>query len=157
LSTDTEHRHLFTYTSWHPEKGNTKLGGLRLSPVKGFLLERSVRMKCFSSLALVVLLSVGSGVPAVTLSAVVPATPGASCEQTPNTSTPPGPKKTAIPATVTGVDREHGVLNLETEVARAQVVVPPEALQNLHVGDQVELCMADEEPSQNLLQDSIRT
>jgi hypothetical protein len=58
---------------------------------------------------------------------------------------------------VTGVDREQGVLNLETAVARAQVVVPPEALQNLQVGDQVELCMADEEPSQNLLQDSIRT
>ena len=114
-------------------------------------------MRCLSSLALAVLLSVDSGVPAMITSPVPPDTPKADCEPTPDTAKPQDPEKTAIPATVTGIDREHGVLNLETAVARAQVVVPPEALQNLHVGDQVELCMADEEPSQNLLQDSIRT
>jgi len=93
----------------------------------------------------------------VTPSSVVPNMPGESCEQTPDTAKPPGSEKTAIPATVTGIDRAQGVLNLETEVGRAQVIAPPEVLQDLHVGDQVELCMADEEPSQNLLQDPIIT
>jgi hypothetical protein len=114
-------------------------------------------MRCLSSLALAVLLSVDSGVPAVTPSLVPPATPGAGCEQTPNSAKPQDLKKTAIVAIVTWVDRARGVLNLETEVGRAQVAVPPEALQDFHVGDQVALCTVDEEPGQNLLQDSIIT
>ena len=114
-------------------------------------------MRCLSSLALAVLLSVDSGVPAMTTSPVPPDTPGAGCEQAPDTAKPQDPEKTAIPATVTGVDWAHGVLNLETEVGRAQVAAPPEVLQDFHVGDQVALCTVDEEPSQNLLQDSIIT
>jgi hypothetical protein len=114
-------------------------------------------MRCLSSLALAVLLSVDSGMPAMTTSPVPPDTPGAGCEQTPDTAKPQDLEKTAIPATVTGVDWAHGVLNLETEVGRAQVAALPEVLQDFHVGDQVALCTVDEEPSQNLLQDSIIT
>ncbi len=113
-------------------------------------------MRPLCSLAFAVLLSAGSGLPAVTSSPVVPDTPGKTCAQTPDTAKQARSEKTAIPATVTGIDRAHGVLNLETDVARAEVVVPPEVLLGLHVGDQVVLCMADEEPSQNLLHDSIR-
>jgi len=113
-------------------------------------------MRPLYSLAFVVLLSAGSGVPVVTSSPVVLDTSGTTCKQTPDTAKQSRLEKTAIPATVTEIDRAHGVLNLETAVGRAQVVVPLDVLQNLHVGDQVVLCMVDEEPSQNLLQDSIR-
>lgn len=113
-------------------------------------------MRPLCSLAFVVLLSVGSSVLAMTSSPVIPDTPGNTCKQTPTTAKPSSAEKTAIPATVTGIDRAHGVLNLETVVGRAQVIVPSDVVQGLHVGDQVVLCMADEEPSQNLLQDSIR-
>ena len=114
-------------------------------------------MRCLSSLALAVLLSAGSGMPTVTPPPAVSDTPGESCEQTPDAAKLPDSEKTSIPATVTGIDQEQGVLNLETEVARAEVTVPPEVLKDLQIGDRVELCMVDEEPSQNLLQDSIIT
>jgi hypothetical protein len=114
-------------------------------------------MRCLSSFALVVLLSAANGVPTLPSSPVIPATPGKSCTQPPDTAEQAGSEQTALPATITGIDRAQGILNLETATARAQVVVPPEVLQDLQVGDQVELCMADEEPSQNLLQDSIVT
>jgi hypothetical protein len=114
-------------------------------------------MRCLSSLALALLLSASAGVPTVSPPSVVPNLPGENCELTPDGAKHPSAEETAIPATVTGINREQGVVNLETDVARAQVMVPPDVLQELHVGDQVELCMTDEEPSQNLLQDSIIT
>jgi hypothetical protein len=55
------------------------------------------------------------------------------------------------------IDRERGVLDLETEAGHVQVVVPPAAVQDLHAGDQLVLCLTDEAPSQNLLQDDIIT
>jgi hypothetical protein len=114
-------------------------------------------MRCLPSLALVVLLGAGAGVPTVSPPSVVPNLFEESCDLTPDGAKHLDAEETAIPATVTGIDREQGVVNLETEVARAQVTVPPDVLQELHVGDRVELCMADEDPSQNLLQDSIIT
>jgi hypothetical protein len=114
-------------------------------------------MRCLSSFALAVLLNAGSAGPPLSPSPVVPDTPENRCEPTPDMGEQPGAEQTALPATVTGIDRARGILEVETEAARAQVVVPPEVLQGLKVGDRVELCMADEEPRDNLLQDSIVT
>jgi hypothetical protein len=63
----------------------------------------------------------------------------------------------AVSATVTRIDRERGMLDLETKAGHVQVVVSPAALQDLHVGDKLVLCLTDEAPSQNLLQDDIIT
>jgi hypothetical protein len=115
------------------------------------------QMRCLSSLALVALLNAGSGGPTLPSSPVVPEAPGKRCELTPAMGESPGTEHTALPATVTGIDRARGILEVETEAARAQVVVPSEVLQGLQVGDRVKLCMADEEPRHNLLQDSIAT
>jgi hypothetical protein len=78
------------------------------------------------------------------------------CQQTPDAAQT-AKDKTAVKGIVTDIDRKHGVLEIETEVGRAQIIAPPEATHALHPGAEVTLCMADEEPEQNLLQDSIIT
>ena len=120
-------------------------------------------MKYAASLALAAFLSANSSALAITSvpvvsesSSVVAGTEKEICEKIPK-ATPPPAEKTAIPATVTGIDQARGVLNLETKVGRAQVTTPPQMLQVLQVGDKVELCTVDEEPSENLLQDSVIT
>ena len=59
--------------------------------------------------------------------------------------------------TMTQIDRERGVVDLETAAGPVQVVMPPAAVQDLHVGDKLRLCVADEAPSQALSQDDILT
>lgn len=118
-------------------------------------------MRCLSSLVLAAFLSVGNGVLTVTPMPQVSDPSEEMCNQAPDATKPSSEitpsEKTAIPATVTGVDPAHGVLNLQTKVGPAQVEASPQMLQELQVGDQVELCTVDEEPSENLLQDSVVT
>jgi hypothetical protein len=118
-------------------------------------------MRCLSSLVLAAFLSAGSGVVAITPMLRVADPSENACAQTPEAIKPPSvttpSEKTAIPATVTGIDPVQGVLDLETKVGRVRVEASPQMLQDLQVGDQVELCTVDEEPSENLLQDSIIT
>lgn len=118
-------------------------------------------MRCLSSLVFAVFLSAGSGVLAVTPMPQVANSAKETCAQAPEATKPPSKttpsEKTAIPATVTAVDPAHGVIDLETKVGPAQVESSPQMLQDLHVGDRLELCTVDEEPSENLLQDSIVT
>ena len=82
---------------------------------------------------------------------------GERCEQGVMAPVQQGIGENRLSATVTGIDRKHGVLELATEAGRVQVVLPADTLLDLHVGDRVTLCTTDEVPSQNLLQDSIRT
>lgn len=118
-------------------------------------------MRCLSSLVLAAFLSVGGGAVAVTPMPQVSDPSGEACNQAPDATKPLSEQipseKTSIPATVTEVDPARGVLNLQTKVGPAQVRASPQMLQELQVGDRVELCTVDEEPSDNLLQDSIVT
>lgn len=119
-------------------------------------------MRCLCSVVmLAAFLGGGHGVLAVTPMPRVSDPLEQICSQAPNATKGPSEatptEKTAIPATVTGIDFIQGVLNLATKVGPAQVEASPQMLQELRVGDQVELCTVDEEPSENLLQDSIVT
>ena len=119
-------------------------------------------MRCLFSLSLVALLSVANGSLSVTPLPRV-SDPGKDlCKQSPDAVIPPPlttthAEKTSIPATVTAIDPVHGVLNLATNIGSVQVEASPQMLQDLQVGDYLELCTVDEKPSENLLQDSTVT
>jgi hypothetical protein len=114
-------------------------------------------MHAVSSLMFAALLALSSPGVAKALSPVSPETLGAQCEQGQDPALQPKRAETAVPAVVTGIDRQHGIVELETEAGRAQIMVAPEATRELQTGDEVTLCMTDEEPEHNLLQDSIVT
>ena len=114
-------------------------------------------MRPLSSLAFAALLAVGGSVPVLPLSPGGLTPPGESCTQVPETAPQPSTEELAVSATVTRIDRERGVLDVETETGHVQVVAPPTAVQDLQVGDKLVLCLADEVPSQNLMQDDILT
>lgn len=52
-------------------------------------------------------------------------------------------------ATIRGIDRQHGVLYLQTEFGNMVTWAEPKDLQNLHAGDQVVLYLEEENPKDN--------
>ena len=114
-------------------------------------------MRPLCSLAFAALLAVGGSIPVRPLTGIESATPKESCPQTSTTAPQRSTEEPAVRATVTQIDRERGILDLETEAGHVQVAASPSALQDLQVGDRLVLCLADEAPSQNLLQDDIIT
>jgi len=70
---------------------------------------------------------------------------------------PPGEEANAVVALVTGIDRQHGIVSLETEIGPIVTLAAPEDLQNLHTGDLLVLYVVDEDPKQNLGEDPIVT
>jgi len=67
------------------------------------------------------------------------------------------PGATALRAVVTDVDRQHGIVSLNTEIGQIVTFAAPEDLQNLHAGDQIVLYVTDEDQRQERPQDSILT
>ena len=67
------------------------------------------------------------------------------------------PGTTALLAVVTDIDRQHGIVSLNTEIGQIVTFATPEDLQNLHAGDQIVLYVTDEDQRQERPQDSILT
>jgi len=57
---------------------------------------------------------------------------------------------------VTDIDRQHGMVSLDTELGKIVTFAEPEDLQKLHEGDQIVVYIVEEAPNQNRTQDSIR-
>jgi hypothetical protein len=114
-------------------------------------------MRTLAVFVLAALLAIDSSLPAGAVSPLRATLPGSSCGPRMDPVPQPGSQETTVTATITAINRKYGVLEAETEVGRVQVLIPPEAVQEVQVGDQFELCLADEAPSQNLLQDSVIT
>src|SRR5215510_9908345 len=106
-------------------------------------------MRPLCSLAFAILLAMGGSVPVPPPAPRGLTSPGDSCAQAPDAVPHQGTEEPAVRVTVIRVDRERGVLDVETEVGHVQVVVPPAAVHDVHAGDELVLCLADEVPSQN--------
>lgn len=68
---------------------------------------------------------------------------------------PTGQEANAIVAVITEIDRQNGVVSLDTEIGPIITFAAPEDLQGLRTGDQIVLYVIDEDPQQNLPQDII--
>ena len=109
------------------------------------------------ALALATLMAVGSAAPICAQQASVQETSKGACTQETNTATPQANKERATVATVIQIDRQHGILNLETEIGRVLTFAAPEDIQNLHEGDQIEVYLVEEDPADNSRQDTTCT
>ena len=109
------------------------------------------------ALALATLLAVGSAAPSFAQQASVHDTSKSACMQETNAATPQANKERATVATVVQIDRQHGILNLETEIGRVLTFAAPEDIKNLHEGDQIEVYLVEEDSAENPLQDTTCT
>ena len=73
-----------------------------------------------------------------------------------DTLVPQVPGVTALIAVITDIDREHGVVSLDTELGQIVTFADPKDLQQLHTGDQIVLYVVDEDPNQTRTQEAIR-
>src|SRR5262249_50374360 len=95
-------------------------------------------MKLFRGFALTTLLLVGSSSllvaeqPQTHRSPISKPAPGIK-------QAPPQPQNDFVNAVIRGIDRQLGVLDLDTEIGLMQVKVPPEEVQDLHVGDTIQV------------------
>src|ERR1043166_6148912 len=104
--------------------------------------------------ALATLLAVGSAAPTFAQQASVHHTSKSACTQGTNTATPQANKEHATVATVIQIDRQHGILNLETEIGRVLTFAAPEDIKNLHEGDRIEVYLVEEDSADDLRQDA---
>jgi hypothetical protein len=114
------------------------------------IFRKEARMRHVYTFVLTVLLTVSS----------LPAWAGApvsTCDLLPSAAPSQEAQEITEKATVTGIDRKHGVLVADMAAGRVQLLVPPAVVQKLHPGDPLTVCLVDEDPRQNLLQDSILT
>ena len=102
-------------------------------------------------LALATLLAVGSAAPTFAQQASVHDTSKSACTRGTNTQ---ANKERATVATVVQIDRQHGILNLETEIGRVLTFAAPEDIKNLHEGDRIEVYLVEEDSADDPRQDA---
>ena len=107
-----------------------------------------------SVLALATLLAIGSAAPIAAQQTSVHDTSKSACTQRADTATSQPNKERATIATVVQIDRQHGLLNLETEIGRILTFAAPEDIKNLHEGDRIEVYLVEEDSTDNLRQDA---
>ena len=113
-------------------------------------------MNTLLSWSLAILLAVGSAAPLFAQPTSAPDTPENACQQDIEVAAPYAPAGRTIVATIIQVDHQQGILTLETEMGRVLAFAAPEDIQDFQEGDPVVVCLVEEDPSQDLLQDSIR-
>ena len=113
-------------------------------------------MNTLLSLSLATLLAVGSAALLFAQQPPAQDTPESTCTQNTDAAAPHAHEGRTTVATIIQVDHQHGILNLETEMGRVLAFAAPEDIQDFQEGDPVVVCLVEEDPSQDLLQDSIR-
>jgi hypothetical protein len=116
-----------------------------------------IHMKILLFVSLVALLAVGSAPPAFAQRRLPQDALGGTCEQDSGAAKPHAQGERALSATITNIDRQQGLLDLETEIGRVQMRAASDELQALQEGDTLLVCVVGEAPDDNLLQDSIVT
>jgi hypothetical protein len=74
-----------------------------------------------------------------------------ACQQETEAAAPHAPAGRATAATVIQVDPQRGLLNLETDIGRVLTYASLEDLQGLHEGDQIVVCLVEEDPTESVL------
>jgi len=113
-------------------------------------------MNTLLSLSLVTLLAVGSAALLFAQRPPAQDTPESACTQNTDVAAPQAHEGRATVATIIQVDHQRGLLNLETELGRVLTLAAPEDIQDLQEGDQIVVCLVEEDPAENPRQDSIR-
>jgi hypothetical protein len=113
-------------------------------------------MNTLLSLSLVTLLAVGS--TALLFAQQPPAqdTPESTCTQNTDAAAPHAHEGRTTVATIIQVDHQHGLLDLKTEIGRVLTFAAPEDIQDLQEGDQIVVCLVEEDPAENPRQDPTR-
>lgn len=89
--------------------------------------------------------------------------PDHPCDQPPGAAESRDPDGHAITATIKGVDRQQGILELDTKDGRFLMATPPAEIQDLQEGDQLLICLegdaieGEERLADTPLQDSLLT
>ncbi len=113
-------------------------------------------MNTLLSLALTMLLAVGSAALLFAQRPLTQDTPESACTQDTDAAAPQAPAGHATVATIIQVDPQDGLLDLETEIGRVLTLAAPEDIQDLQAGDQIVVCLVEEDPAENPRQDPVR-
>jgi hypothetical protein len=111
-------------------------------------------MNTVLTLAFVALLTVGSAAPVFAHQPLAQGSSVSACPQgTKAASAAPEGRPTT--ATIVQIDRQHGLLNLETEIGRVLTFATPEDMKGLHEGDQIVVYLVvDEDTPESSPQDA---
>jgi len=58
---------------------------------------------------------------------------------------PPQPQNDFVNGVIRGIDRQLGLVDLDTEIGKMQIQLAPEDLQSLHVGDTIQVRVLNSE------------
>lgn len=94
-------------------------------------------MNTLLALAFAMLLAVGSVVPSFAQQSVAQDPSASACPQGTEAAAVQTPQGRLTKATVIQIDRERGLLNLQTEIGRVLTFARPEDMKGLHEGDQI--------------------
>lgn len=106
-------------------------------------------------LAVAMLLTIGSALPAFALLPPPPGTPDSTCEQEMAAVAPQAHGGHTTVATVIQVNHQQGLLHLDTDRGRLLTFATPEDIKDLQEGDQLTVCVADADPAETLPHDSL--
>ena len=113
-------------------------------------------MNTLLSLSLATLPAVGSAALFFAQQPPAQDMPESACTQNTDAAAPHAHEGRATVATIIQVDHQHGLLDLKTGIGRVLTLAAPEDGQDLQEGDQIVVCLVDEDPAENPRQDSIR-
>ena len=115
-------------------------------------------MHTLFALAFAILVIVGSAAPSFAQQSVTQDTPASACTQGTEAAAVHPPEGRPTKATVIQIDREHGLLNLQTEIGRVLTFATPEDIKGLHEGDQIVVYLiVEEDAPENSQPDSTGT
>ena len=99
------------------------------------------------------LLTVSTVSPLWVQQSLAPVLPPAAsaCPQETEAITPHAHEGRNTVATVIQVDHQRGLLNLETEIGRVLAYASLEDVQGLEEGDQIVVCLVEEDPTESVL------
>jgi hypothetical protein len=112
-------------------------------------------MNTVCSLSLVGILAMGSALPACVSPSSKPDVFQRRCGQMRERGLPQIRSVLFAAATISQIDYQQGLINLETELGRVLTFVAPEEIQGLHEGDQIVMCLAKAIPAADLSQYTI--
>ena len=107
------------------------------------------------TVAVAILLALGSALPTFAQQTPSPSPRERNCEQDIAAIAPEARGGHATVATVIQVDHQHGLLHLDTDRGRLLTFATPEDIADLQEGDQLVVCIASAEPAENLPQDNV--
>lgn len=111
-------------------------------------------MNIVLTLAFVALLTVGSAAPVFAQQPLAQDPSVSACSQGVEAASAV-PKGRPTTATIVQIDRQHGLLNLETEIGRVLTFATPEDMKGLHEGDQIVVYLVvDEDTPESSPQDA---